>query len=107
MKHCKCEHWQVCPTCRPGMFDEDGQMLPVIPAPWINPNNKTQARYLPNIGEKVIFAHGDKTYYGHHTGGSFKTGAGVTAKHFDTWVCVWMPIPQAPNAKLTGGGAND
>lgn len=69
---------------------------------WIDPNDKTQKKYLPHIGEKCIFAHGGKTYYGHHTGGSFQCGVGVTAKHFGTWDCVWMPMPEAPNAKAVG-----
>lgn len=64
--------------------------------PWIDPNNKAQVKFLPHIGEKCIFAHKGKTYAGHHTGGSFKTGNGVTAKHFDTWDCLWMPWPEAP-----------
>lgn len=25
---CKCEHWQVCPTCTPEMFGADGNLLP-------------------------------------------------------------------------------
>ena len=28
MKRCKCEHWQTCPTCRPQLFDADGNRLP-------------------------------------------------------------------------------
>ena len=31
---------------------------------WINPNDKTQKQYLPWIGEKVLFCHGGKVYYG-------------------------------------------
>ena len=46
---------------------------------WIDPNDKTQPRYLPHIGEPVLFCHQGKTYYGLHTGGSFKAGHGVTA----------------------------
>ena len=66
---------------------------------WINPNDKTQAKYLPNIGEPVLFAHAGKVYYGHHTGGSFRTGKGFAAKSFVTWDCQWTPIPDAPEAK--------
>lgn len=65
---------------------------------WINPNNKAQEKYLPNIGEKCLFAHHGKVYFGHHTGGSFKSGVGVTAKYFATWDCVWMSLPEAPSA---------
>ena len=66
---------------------------------WINPNDKTQAKYLPRIGESVLFAHDGKVYYGHYTWGCFRTGGGVTAKTFGTWDCHWMPIPEAPEAK--------
>lgn len=24
MTECKCEHWQICPTCKPDMFRPDG-----------------------------------------------------------------------------------
>jgi hypothetical protein len=63
---------------------------------WINPNDKTQERYLPEIGSPVLFAHGNSVYYGFHTGGSFRTGIGVTARDFVTWNCRWMQIPEAP-----------
>lgn len=33
MKQCKCEHWQICPTCKPTWFDADGNMLPPEPTP--------------------------------------------------------------------------
>ena len=69
---------------------------------WIDPNDKTQSRYLPHIGEPVLFCHQGKTYYGLHTGGSFKTGHGVTAKLFPTWDCMWMPLPE-PADKQKGG----
>lgn len=62
---------------------------------WIDPNDKTQEQYLPWIGEKVLFCFGGKTYYGHHTGGSFQTGQGATAKNFNTWRCKWMYPPVA------------
>lgn len=63
---------------------------------WIDPNDKTQKQFLPWIGESVLFCHGGNTYYGKHTGGSFQTGQGVAAKHFDTWACLWMYPPVAP-----------
>ena len=66
---------------------------------WIDPNDKTQAQYLPHIGEPCLFAHNGKVYYGHHTGGSFRTGRGFTEKTFGTWDCSWMPLPAAPEAK--------
>ena len=33
MSTCKCEHWQVCPTCKPDMFDDNGNMLTSPPPP--------------------------------------------------------------------------
>ena len=27
MTTCNCEHWQVCPTCKPDMFDDEGNRL--------------------------------------------------------------------------------
>lgn len=66
---------------------------------WINPNGKSQARYLPRIGEPCLFTHEGKVYYGEHTGGCFRTGQGDTAKLFGTWACMWMPIPEAPETK--------
>ena len=71
-------------------------------AKWIDPNDKTQSRYLPHIGEPVLFCHQGKTYYGLHTGGSFKTGHGVTAKLFGTWDCFWMPLPEPVGAEKGG-----
>lgn len=62
---------------------------------WINPNDKSQAQYLPHIGEKVLFCHGGETYFGTHTGGSFKYGHGVCAMYFPTWDCFWMYPPKA------------
>ena len=28
MKRCDCEHWEICPTCFPQGFDEDGNIKP-------------------------------------------------------------------------------
>lgn len=64
---------------------------------WIDPNDKTQRKYLPHIGEPCLFAHGGRVYYGRHTGGSFQAGQGVTSRYFSTWDCVWMPLPAAPS----------
>ena len=33
MQKCKCEHWQVCPACAPGMFDANGKRKPPEPTP--------------------------------------------------------------------------
>ena len=65
---------------------------------WINPNDKTQKRFLPWIGEPVLFCHQGKTYRGIHTGGSFRTGKGKSEKHFNTWACHWKrpPSPSEP-----------
>jgi hypothetical protein len=68
------------------------------PAPvqgWINPSDKTQRKFLPDIGDKVLFCNGNRVYYGHHTGGGFRTGQGAATKYFGTWDCYWMPIPLA------------
>jgi hypothetical protein len=62
--------------------------------PWINPNDKTQGRYLPDIGEPVLFCHDGKTYYGKHTGGCFKAST-PPFRIFDTWECRWMYPPRA------------
>lgn len=65
---------------------------PVARAPersaWINPCDKSQDRYLPNIGEPVLFKHEGRVYTGKHTGGSFKADFPL-GKHFDTWNCMW------------------
>jgi hypothetical protein len=66
---------------------------------WIDPNEKSQAKFLPNIGEPVLFCHNGKTYYGRHTGGSFQYGAGVTKRDFNTWECRWMYLPAAHGIK--------
>lgn len=71
---------------------------------WIDPNDKTQPRYLPHIGEPVLFCHQGKTYYGLHTGGSFKAGHGVTAKLFGTWDCMWMPLPEPADTRVDERG---
>jgi hypothetical protein len=71
---------------------------PAQPAPvqaWINPNDKNQHKFLPEIGDKVLFCNSGRVYYGHHTGGGFRTGQGVATKYFGTWDCHWMPIPSA------------
>lgn len=68
---------------------------------WIDPNDKTKAQFLPHIGEPVLFCHGGKTYYGHHNGGSFQYGYGVTKRHYNTWECRWMYLPAAHGIKET------
>lgn len=65
------------------------------PGPWIDPNDKTQEKFLPHIGEKILFCCDGVVRYGHHTGGSFQSGYGATANHFPTWDCYWMPLPVA------------
>jgi hypothetical protein len=62
---------------------------------WINPNDKTQKKFLPNIGEPILFCHKGNTYYGQHNGGSFQLGYGVTKRYYDTWSCHWMYLPAA------------
>lgn len=72
---------------------------------WIDPNDKSRAQYLPHIGEPCLFCHDGRVYYGKHTGGSFTAGAGFLAQHFDTWKCVWRPMPAAPSALAATGAA--
>lgn len=33
MRTCKCEHWEVCPVCKPNWFDSEGNRLPPEPTP--------------------------------------------------------------------------
>ena len=33
MKICKCEHWAVCPICKPEWYDNEGNRLPPEPTP--------------------------------------------------------------------------
>lgn len=33
MRTCKCEHWAVCPVCKPEWFDNEGNRLPPEPTP--------------------------------------------------------------------------
>lgn len=40
MRTCKCEHWEVCPTCQPDWFDREGNRLPPEPTP-LQAANKT------------------------------------------------------------------
>lgn len=74
---------------------EEAQPAEPVVSGWIDPNDKTQKQFLPHIGEPVLFCHDGVTYYGIHTGGSFKTGQGVTARLFGTWDCQWMYPPAA------------
>lgn len=80
-------NWHNCPHCEKEFACNHGI--------WIDPNDKTQERFLPNIGEPILFCHGGKTYYGRHTGGSFQYGAGVTKRDFNTWECRWAYLPEA------------
>lgn len=91
--------WMAFPLDEWNAFEEavtcagSAAVAPVTP--WINPNDKSQVKFLPHIGEEVLFCHEGKTYYGKHTGGAFVAGRGVTAQYFDTWDCLWMPLPAA------------
>jgi len=29
MSNCKCEHWQICPVCKPEMHTKDGRLIEV------------------------------------------------------------------------------
>ena len=49
MKRCKCEHWQICPTCYPQGFDEQGVRKPVE----IPPSREELQRDIVSIREQV------------------------------------------------------
>ena len=66
----------------------------------VNPNDKTQKQFLPHIGERVLFCHGGKTYYGKHTGGSFISFTNP-GKNYRTWECFWMYPPAASGVPCT------
>jgi len=66
---------------------------------WIDPNDKTQAKFLPNIGEPVLFCNDGKTYHGKHNGGSFECRGGIAKRYFNTWECRWMHLPAAHGIK--------
>lgn len=113
-----CEHWPAFDTIRPlaRLFLRNAMRAAVAkwsaapqqaaPAGWIDPNDKTQAQYLPHIGEPVLFCHGGKTYWGKHTGGGFVTGNGVVQKYFSTWECRWQYPPVANGIKGGQHGAD-
>lgn len=61
---------------------------------WIDPNDKTQTRFLPDIGQAILFSHMGKTYIGKHTGGCFKATM-PPFQIFSTWDCHWMLLPTA------------
>jgi len=108
---CECEGWEPeqepvlryahikCPVCdveNPGIHKCAAPVRTKdLTAKWIDPNDKSQKQYLPHIGEKVLFCCDGEVYYGHHTGGAFQKGYGVTKSLFPTWDCMWMPLPAA------------
>jgi len=42
MKSCNCEHWEVCPVCKPGWFDSEGNRLPPEPTPLQKANGRIE-----------------------------------------------------------------
>ncbi len=42
MKTCKCEHWEVCPVCKPEWFDRWGNRLPPEPTPLQKANGRIE-----------------------------------------------------------------
>ena len=40
MRTCKCEHWEVCPVCKPEWFDSEGNRLPPEPTPLQKANGR-------------------------------------------------------------------
>ena len=96
------DSWEQAASC------DDQDAVPLYAAPvrtkdltekWIDPNDKSQNQYLPHIGEKVLFCCDGEVYYGHHTGGAFQKGFGVTKILFPTWDCMWMRLPAAYKEK--------
>lgn len=84
------------PRVREGCVNWRKAAVAAAPAlSWIDPNDKSRKQFLPWIGEPVLFCHDGVTYYGQHTGGSFQTGQGATARRFNTWACLWMYPPEA------------
>lgn len=76
---------------------------PADVAQWIDPNDKTQKQFLPHIGERVLFCHAGKTYYGKHTGGSFISFTNP-GNYYPTWDCHWMYPPKAIDAAIKRQG---
>ena len=87
-------HLPMCGGPQPEQDAGIAEEIAAIVSPaWIDPNDKAQARYLPSIGERVLFSYKGRVYYGAHMGGSFKSGS----HHYNTWACRWMPLPAAPH----------
>jgi uncharacterized coiled-coil protein SlyX len=42
MRTCKCEHWEVCPVCKPEWFDSEGNRLPPEPTPLQKANGRIE-----------------------------------------------------------------
>lgn len=42
MRTCKCEHWAVCPVCKPEWFDNEGNRLPPEPTPMQKANGRIE-----------------------------------------------------------------
>ena len=59
------------------------------------------AEELPQEAQEVLFVRGGKTLHGAWIGGIFWHSNQKMAAAY------WMPLPLPPNAKLTGGGANE
>jgi hypothetical protein len=89
-----------------GLYPQAPAVPAVEQSAWVNPCDKSQERYLPDIGEAVLFKHEGRVYTGRHTGGSFKADFPL-GKHFDTWNCLWtypsvldsMPAAPQPEAQ--------
>ena len=65
------------------------------------PRWRDVADELPQEAQEVLFVRGGKTVHGAWIGGIFWHSNQKMAAAY------WMPLPLPPNAKLTGGGAND
>lgn len=72
MKNCNCEHWQICPTCQPELFDSEGNMRPPEPTPLqacqaqvkdsLTDQNEPVAWSVFNKHGRIYFAIGNQSF---------------------------------------------
>lgn len=103
MSPIECEHGSLARSCNICDMEQEIASLKAKLAEagqWTDPNDKTQKQFLPHIGERVLFCHAGKTYYGKHTGGSFISFTNP-GKNYPTWECFWMYPPAASGTPCT------
>ena len=57
MKRCDCEHYEICPTCFPQGFDEDGNRKPVERPPTRAELVEKIAELTSAIDEQMVVTH--------------------------------------------------